>query len=100
MRDSLRQLTLTRFREFVREPEALFWSLAFPILLSIGLGIAFRNRPVDVVRVAVVAERGSAKVALEALRKAPSIVAESLGANAARLALRTGRVALLVHMPE
>ena len=41
MRDSLRELTLTRFREFMREPEALFWSLLFPILLSVGLGIAF-----------------------------------------------------------
>lgn len=95
----MRQLTLTRFREFVREPEALFWSLAFPILLSVGLGIAFRNRPADVARVAVVTEpaNASAQVALDALRKSASIVAESLDATSARLALRTGRVALVVH---
>ena len=98
MRDSLRQLTLTRFREFVREPEALFWSLAFPILLSVGLGIAFRNRPAEVAHVAVAAERPAASFALEALRKAPGIVAESLGADSARLALRTGRIAVIVHM--
>jgi ABC-2 type transport system permease protein len=100
MRDSLRQLTLTRFREFVREPEALFWSLAFPILLSVGLGIAFRNRPAEVVRVAVAAERPAARVALEALRKSSSIVAESLDVASARLALRTGRIAVIVHMNE
>ena len=36
---SLRELTRTRFLEFLREPEALFWSLVFPVLLAIGLGI-------------------------------------------------------------
>lgn len=100
MRDSLRQLTLTRFREFIREPEALFWSLAFPILLSVGLGIAFRNRPAEVVHVAVVGERAASRDALEALRQSKSIAADSLDLSAARLALRTGRVALIVHMPE
>ena len=49
---SLYQLTVTRFRLFLREPEALFWVFAFPILLAIGLGIAFRNRPADVLPVA------------------------------------------------
>lgn len=97
MRDSLRQLTLTRFREFLREPEALFWSLAFPILLSVGLGIAFRNRPAEIVHVAVAADRQGARVALEALRQSKGIAAESLDTDAARLALRTGRVALIVH---
>jgi ABC-2 type transport system permease protein len=49
---SLFQLTATRFRLFLREPEALFWVFAFPILLAVGLGIAFRNRPADVLPVA------------------------------------------------
>src|SRR6202045_4272776 len=48
------QLTLVRFREFVREPEALFWVFVFPILLAAGLGIAFRNRPPEVLKIAVV----------------------------------------------
>src|ERR1700724_3321860 len=51
---SLVQLTLVRFREFLREPEALFWVFVFPILLAAGLGIAFRNRPADVLRIAAV----------------------------------------------
>ena len=42
---SLYQLTLTRFLLIVREPEAIFWIFVFPILLAVGLGIAFRNRP-------------------------------------------------------
>src|SRR5690242_21687252 len=51
---SLAQLTLVRFREFAREPEAVFWTFAFPIILALGLGIAFRNKPADVVKIAVV----------------------------------------------
>jgi len=49
---SLYQLTSTRFRLFLREPEAIFWVFVFPILLAVGLGIAFRNRPADVLPVA------------------------------------------------
>ena len=36
-------LTLTRIREFVREPEAVFWVFVFPVLLAMVLGVAFRN---------------------------------------------------------
>ena len=48
---SLFQLTSARFRLFFREPEAVFWIFVFPILLSVGLSIAFRNRPADVLQV-------------------------------------------------
>jgi ABC-2 type transport system permease protein len=97
MRDSLRQLTLTRFREFVREPEALFWAVVFPILLSVGLGIAFRNRPPEIVHVAVDGDSAAAQTITATLRKSKAVSVERLDANAARLALRTGRVALVVN---
>ena len=51
---SLWQLASVRFKEFVREPEALFWTFGFPIVLAIGLGIAFRNRPAEIVHVGIV----------------------------------------------
>lgn len=97
MRDSLRQLVLTRFREFVREPEALFWSLAFPILLSVGLGIAFRNRPPEVAHVAVVGDSTHAVRVLASLADSSGVAAERLTMEQARLALRTGRVAVVVE---
>src|SRR5882672_2007437 len=52
--DAFLALCLTRFREFYRESEVVFWSFAFPIMLSVGLGIAFRNRPAETLRVALV----------------------------------------------
>ena len=35
------ELTLARLREFVREPEALFWTFLFPIIMSVAIAIAF-----------------------------------------------------------
>ena len=40
----LMQLTAVRFREFLREPEALFWVFIFPILMAAGLGIALKRQ--------------------------------------------------------
>ena len=54
------QLTLWRIREFLREPEALFWVFAFPILLALALGIAFRSGGQHTVRVAVEEGPGAA----------------------------------------
>jgi ABC-2 type transport system permease protein len=43
----LKELFLMRMRELFRTPETIFWVYGFPILLAIGLGIAFRNHPQD-----------------------------------------------------
>lgn len=54
-RSPLAQLTLAWIRETAREPEAVFWTFFFPILLALALGIAFRRGTPDDVSVAVVA---------------------------------------------
>jgi len=87
----LSQLTLVRVREFIREPEALFWSLLFPILLAAGLGVAFRNRPPEVLKIAATDER-----LLQSLRRAPLLDVQQRTPEAGELAVRTGEVALLV----
>lgn len=97
--DSLVQLSSVRFKEFIREPEALFWTFAFPILLAIGLGIAFRNRPAEVVHIAVIGPSPSASRVVAATRPDSGLVVEELSGDSARVALRTGRVALLI-MPQ
>ena len=93
---SLWQLTSVRFKEFIREPEALFWSLGFPILLAIGLGIAFRSRPPDIMHVAVVDGAPASTKIAAALRSDRLLGVEQLPADSAAAALRTGRVALVV----
>src|SRR3954464_7951177 len=97
MKSSMVQLTLVRFREFVREPEAVFWTFVFPLLLAAGLGIAFRNRPPETVKVAVLGATPAAARATAALRASRGLIVESLADDsAAARALRTGAVALVV----
>ena len=50
-----RHLLWVRLLELKREPEIVFWVFGFPLLLSLGLGIAFREKPADKTSVAVVA---------------------------------------------
>lgn len=84
------QLTLVRIREFTREPEALFWAFFFPVLLTAGLGIAFRSTPVEAVTV-VTSDAALAR----SLRQEPGLHVRLLDDEAARRALRTGKAALL-----
>jgi ABC-type multidrug transport system permease subunit len=89
----LLQLTLWRLRELWREPEAIFWVFAFPILLALALGIAFNRRSPQALSVAVIgAEAGVA----EALTAAPGLRVVPLDSAEAATRLRIGRVALVV----
>jgi ABC-2 type transport system permease protein len=91
----LGQIIMARVREFYREPEALFWVYGFPILLVVGLGIAFRNQPIE--RITVDVQEGLAAEAVErALAAHEKFEVQILSAEAARLRLRNGRTALVV----
>jgi ABC-2 type transport system permease protein len=90
------QLTLVRYREFYREPEAVFWVFIFPVLLTAGLGIAFRSRPPERIPIALVARTGDDALA-RGLAAAEGIRLRSLDDSAAAQALRTGDVALVVR---
>ena len=61
------ELTMSRFREFLREPEAVFWVFAFPIIMTCALGVAFRSSGDEPVIVGVVqgARAGDVTAALE-----------------------------------
>jgi ABC-2 type transport system permease protein len=87
---SLVQLTLVRFREFWREPEAVFWVFVFPILLAAGLGIAFRNRPADTLRIAA-----TTPALAQSLAREKTIAVAVMSEPAGTRALRTGRIVLL-----
>lgn len=92
------QLTLARLRELLREPEALFWVYGFPILMTLALGIAFRNQKVEQVSVDVVCGP-AAEATAEALDKSDAedqFQAEVLSEEDAARRLRTGRTDLVV----
>ena len=87
---SLYQLTSTRFRLFLREPEAIFWVFIFPILLAVGLGIAFRNRPADVLPVGATTAQLT-----QALAADKGLTATTMDEVSGTHALATGAINLL-----
>jgi ABC-type multidrug transport system permease subunit len=73
----------------------MFWVFAFPLLLALGLGIAFRNKPPESLRVGVLATAPAGVTA--ALKGAPGIAVAPLADDgAAARALRNADVALVV----
>jgi ABC-2 type transport system permease protein len=89
------QLFLSRLREVWREPGVLFWIFGFPILLAVGLGMAFRNKPQDEVAVGVLASARAEEV-IGALRAQPGFDVERVEPQESERALRLGKLALVV----
>jgi ABC-type multidrug transport system permease subunit len=93
---SLYQLTSMRFRLILREPEAIFWIFIFPILLAVGLGIAFRNRPADVLQVGATTTQLT-----QALAADKGLTAATMDEAAGTRALATGSILLLaIQRPD
>jgi ABC-2 type transport system permease protein len=94
-----RRLLWVRVLELKREPEIVFWVFGFPLLLSLGLGIAFRNKPVATTSVAVMAGENAEKT-VTMLHDAPgsSVVrATVLDREAALKGFRLGKFDLVVE---
>jgi ABC-type multidrug transport system permease subunit len=89
------RLLTARIREPLREPEVVFWVFVFPLLMAVGLGIAFRNKPPEEITVAV-AEGPGAEETHRALEADPQLAARVSREADARSALRLGKVSLLV----
>jgi ABC-type multidrug transport system permease subunit len=93
----LLELTLARLREFVREPDALFWSFFFPIVMSVAMAIAFPSQGSQPIRVGV--PPGAASDTLrKALAAAPDrIVVREVSAEEELRQLREGDVHVIVR---
>jgi ABC-2 type transport system permease protein len=94
-------LLMARMKELKREPEVVFWVFVFPILLALGLGIAFRNKPADVTSVVIVPGQGTENV-LAMIQHSPrsaSIRARTLDEPAALQGLRLGKFDM-VMLPD
>jgi ABC-2 type transport system permease protein len=94
-----RQLLLARLLELKREPEVIFWVFGFPVLLALGLGLAFRNKPAETIPVAYVRGPGSDHF-LEMVRRSPlasSLHVDVLEREPALEGFRLGRYDLVVE---
>jgi ABC-type multidrug transport system permease subunit len=97
-----RALLGARMKELWREPEVVFWVFIFPILLALGLGIAFRNKPADTTPIAVVNNSDSQSV-MDWLQRSPAksaIHADVLDEKTALDRFRLGQYSLLVTMDD
>ena len=92
------RLLNARLLELKREPEVIFWVFGFPILLALGLGIAFRNKPADITPVAVVAGPAAQDVLalLKASPRGSSVRADVVEEQQAQQGFRLGKYDLLV----
>src|SRR5688572_24382459 len=96
------QLVVSRLREFLREPEAVFWVYGFPIVMVAALGIAFRNKPVEIITVDVVDNGAPATWAMGAMAADERFQPSKNDEEAARQRLRTSKtdLVILVHEPK
>ncbi|MGA9640142.1 MAG: ABC transporter permease [Terriglobales bacterium] len=93
------QLLKVRLLELKREPEVVFWVFVFPLLLALGLGIAFRNKPADISSVVVIAGEGAQKTVamLENSPQHSGIRARVLERDAALKAFHFGKFDLAIE---
>lgn len=90
------ELTLARFREFLREPEVVFWVFAFPIIMTCALGIAFRARGDEPIIVGIV-DRSGSETASRALAAAGGFTLRRVEAADIERTIRDGRVTVVVE---
>ncbi|HZZ26643.1 MAG TPA: ABC transporter permease [Pirellulales bacterium] len=94
----LAQLIGCRMREFSREPEAWIWTYGFPIIVTIALGIAFRNKPATQVVVDIVENplAVATQKALSAENSTQKFKTEIVSSDQAQLRLRAGKTDIVV----
>jgi ABC transporter DrrB family efflux protein len=96
VRHPLVELTTARFKEFLREPEAVFWVFAFPIIMSCALGVAFRSSADQPILVGVVQGPASASIT-GALERDGRFTIRPIEPGDIGRALRDGRAPVVVE---
>lgn len=98
-RQAFGQLLLARIREFYREPEAIFWVYGFPLILAVGLGLAFSGGREEAPLVDVRSDAAAPPEPAVAALQAAQLKVEEHGEQAARERFRKGTTALIL-VPE
>ncbi len=89
-------LTVARILEFLRQPDAVFWSYFFPVIMVVALGLAFNRRQEPNVVVDISDEQIYSSIQT-ALQGQPRIVIHQTTEEDAKIRLRTGRSDLLIE---
>jgi hypothetical protein len=92
------QLVLSHMRGYLREPEAIFWTYGFPLIMVIGLGLAFNSEAEPVT--AFTFSEDSAPQLVAALVDDPAFEADVLPLAGALDRLRRNRTPLVVSAGE
>ncbi len=101
----LRELYLTRIREFWRQPARIFWVYGFPTILAIVLGLAFKSQKPQKATVLLIEAPGGeavraalgADVAREGAAWRPGIAYVELPREKAMYELETGKAPLVIE---
>jgi len=106
-RGALATLVVARIRMFLREPASIFWVFAFPAILAIALGTAFRDQPPEPPRIGIptdgtaltavdLASLGTAAKGETASLHGPKVILEESPRAVLDEALRKGRIDVIV----
>lgn len=101
----LRELYLTRLREFYRQPARIFWVYGFPTVLAVCLGLAFKSRPPEATQVDLIENPNSAAVqktletyaAAARAQNRPGLLLKVFDREAAMKRLHSGKTPLVVE---
>ena len=86
-----------RLLELKREPEVVFWVFVFPLLLALGLGIAFRNKPAAAAPVAIVTGSEEAQALLARSPQHDLFKVQVVDAAEARQGFRLGKFDVVIE---
>ena len=92
-------LLMVRMLELKREPEVVFWVFGFPLLLALGLGIAFRNKPAPSASPVAIVAGAQAQNVEAMLRRSPLFATSKISiidADVAQNGFRLGKFDLVI----
>jgi len=87
---------MARILEFLRQPDAVFWSYFFPVLMVLALGLAFNKTQEPPVLVDIVDSKLHETI-MESLKLNPQFALKYSAIDEATNRLRTGRTDLLIE---
>lgn len=92
------ELIKARLREFYREPAIVFWVFGFPLLMAIGLGLAFRSQPPALLHVGLLDDGDGPLHLIQALEQSDRIEIVRLAPEEASRALSQTKVDALIDL--